>query len=89
MFKLGADGVGYYLDVPAALSLDTLVPQEDFHLYRFSAQQWRDVAYIAAEFRTRRARRQRKQDGTRKKPKRTRRQAAMKNLPDDFSKISK
>ena len=84
VFKLGQEGVGYYLDVPVGLALDTLIPQDEFDLYRFNAAQWRDVAEIAEAQVAKRARRQRTEDGKRKKKKHpTRRKLAIDNLPDD------
>ena len=44
VFKCGADGVGYYRDVPRVLPLNVMVPPDDYHLYTFSAAQWSDIA---------------------------------------------
>jgi len=40
VFKCGADGVGYYRDVPRILPLDIMVPPNDYHLYTFNAAHW-------------------------------------------------
>ena len=67
VFKGGENGVGYHKDLPVFLPLDTLVPESDYHLYRFNAKQWQLVAEAAERHRTKRARRQRHADGKRKK----------------------
>ena len=83
MFKCGADGVGYYRDVPRILPLDIMVPPNDYHLYTFNAAQWSEIAWHA-DVVCKRARRQREANGKRKK-KSTRRQVAIAMLPDDPS----
>ena len=76
VFKGDEDGVGYYRDLPKILPLEILVPESDYHLYRFNARQWQLVAEAAEVHRTKRARRQRHANGTRKKKKTTRRELA-------------
>ena len=83
---MGQEGVGYYPDVPMILPLDVVVPPDEYHLYRFTAKQWQLVAEFAEDHAAKRARRQRNQDGSRKKKKPTRRQLAIRNLPDDMVK---
>ena len=71
------------MDLPKILPLDTLVPETDYHLYRFNARQWQLVAEAAEACSIKRARRQRNADGTRKKKKPSRKKLAMKNFPDE------
>jgi len=86
VFKGGDDGVGYYLDLPKILPLDSLVPETDYRIYRFNARQWQLVAEAAEMHSIKRSRRRRNADGTRKKKKPSRRKPAMKHLPDELPK---